>query len=222
MTASRNRQPEVPVHYYTPQLQTCTSPIHSLIISRPTVSSRPSIHWTPFSCTSDMAFADHCARLQIIFTHLLTYLSIPSVLWHCWLGGRKGIRPVKNWVVGCWHGYLSAARCRLTYGPADATATHCLASVKSRLVLPFWYRLTRVVPEEGPLNVCVCYLPTYSNYSRHSPAPTMPMARIALWATSASLSCENLLRTSRTCRRGLDAETSARASGTARLITGSP
>ena len=23
---------------------------------------------------------------------------------------------------------------------------------KSRLVLPFWYRLTRVVPEKGPLN----------------------------------------------------------------------
>jgi len=37
---------------------------------------------------------------------------------------------------------------------------HChslsLASVKSRLVLPFWYRLTWVVPEKGPLNVCVC------------------------------------------------------------------
>ena len=44
----------------------------------------------------------------------------------CRLGGRKGIRPVKNWVVGCWHGYLSGARCRLAYGPADATATHCL------------------------------------------------------------------------------------------------
>jgi len=25
----------------------------------------------------------------------------------------------------------------------------------SRLVLPFWYRLTWVVPEKGPLNVCV-------------------------------------------------------------------
>jgi len=49
-----------------------------------------------------------------------------SVLWRCWLGGRKGIRPVKNWVVGCWHGYLSGARCRLAYGPADSTATHCL------------------------------------------------------------------------------------------------
>ena len=32
----------------------------------------------------------------------------------------------------------------------------CLASVKSRLVLPFRYRLTRVVPEKGLLNVCVC------------------------------------------------------------------
>ena len=50
----------------------------------------------------------------------------PSVLWRCWLGGRKGIRPVKNWVVWCWRGYLSGARCRLVYGPADATATHCL------------------------------------------------------------------------------------------------
>ena len=37
---------------------------------------------------------------------------------------------------------------------------HChslfLASVKSRLVLPFWYWLTWVVPEKGPLNGCVC------------------------------------------------------------------
>ena len=41
---------------------------------------------------------------------------------------------------------------------------HChslsLASVKSTLVLPFWYRLTRVVPDKGSLNararVCVC------------------------------------------------------------------
>jgi len=52
--------------------------------------------------------------------------SLASVLWCCWLGSRKGIRPVKNWVVGCWHGYLSGARCILAYGPADATATHCL------------------------------------------------------------------------------------------------
>ena len=40
---------------------------------------------------------------------------------------------------------------------------HChslsLASVKSRSVLPFWNRLTQVVPDKKPLNrcVCVCY-----------------------------------------------------------------
>ena len=41
---------------------------------------------------------------------------------------------------------------------------HChslsLAPVKSRLVLPFWYRLTWVVPDKGPLNGCVTYLNT--------------------------------------------------------------
>ena len=52
---------------------------------------------------------------------------LPSMLCRCWLGGRKGIRPVKNSrVVGCWCGYLPGAMCRLVYGPADATATHCL------------------------------------------------------------------------------------------------
>jgi len=31
-----------------------------------------------------------------------------------------------------------------------------LASAKSRLVFTFWYRLTWVVPNKGPLNGCVC------------------------------------------------------------------
>jgi len=51
------------------------------------------------------------------------YCIMPSVLWRCWLCGRKGIWPVKNWGVGCWHDYLSGARCRVAYGPVDATAT---------------------------------------------------------------------------------------------------
>jgi len=40
--------------------------------------------------------------------------------------------------------------------PLPLTVSESLASVKSRLVLPFWYRLTRVVPDKGPLNGCVC------------------------------------------------------------------
>ena len=56
-------------------------------------------------------------------------------------------------MVVCWHGYLSGARCKLAYGPADATATHCLY----RLVLPSWYWLTRVVQEKRAVKrVCVC------------------------------------------------------------------
>ena len=51
------------------------------------------------------------------------------MLWHCWLGGRKGIRPVKNWAVGCWRGYLSGARCRVAYGPADATVS-CFSKIQ--------------------------------------------------------------------------------------------
>ena len=43
------------------------------------------------------------------------------------VGRQEGHPAFRNTsVVGYWHGYLSGARCRLAYGPADATATHCL------------------------------------------------------------------------------------------------
>jgi len=42
------------------------------------------------------------------------------------VGRQEGHPACKNWAVGCWRGYLSGARCRLAYCPADATATHCL------------------------------------------------------------------------------------------------
>jgi len=48
---------------------------------------------------------------------------------------------------------------------------HChsmsLASVKSRLVLPFWYWITWVVPDKGPLNVCVCVCVRVCTTSSH-------------------------------------------------------
>jgi len=70
-------------------------------------------------------FTNKSFSTQCNFTKFST-LIVSSVLWCCWLGSRKGIQPVKNWVVGCWCGYLSGARCRLSHGPADVTATHCL------------------------------------------------------------------------------------------------
>ena len=72
---------------------------------------------------------------------------LPSVLWRCWLGGRKGI---KNWIVGCWHGYLSVANC-------SWCQCHSLSLAP---VNPdwFWYQLTQVVPDkvQRAVNHCVC------------------------------------------------------------------
>ena len=64
--------------------------------------------------------------------------------------------------MGCWHCYLSGARCRLAYGSADATATHSLDSVKFRLVLPYWYLLTRIVQDKRLLNIAILALNVFS------------------------------------------------------------
>ena len=65
-------------------------------------------------------------KIDLKYCVICYIFRMPSVLWRFWLGGRKGIQSVENRVVGCWRGYLPGARCRLAYGPADATATHCL------------------------------------------------------------------------------------------------
>ena len=80
-----------------------------------------------------------------------------SVLWRCWLGGRKGIRPVKNWVVRCWLGYLSGARCRLAY--AQLMPLPLTVSCFSKIQIGF----TCLVPahrgspgKRAVKRVCVC------------------------------------------------------------------
>ena len=69
-----------------------------------------------------------------------------------WAAGRaSGLQ--KNWALGCWCGCLSGARCREYADLHMPNWCHwhslCLASVKSRSVLPFWCQLTWVVPEKG-------------------------------------------------------------------------
>ena len=72
------------------------------------------------------------------------------------LVGRQEAHPTCKKLSG---GVLVWLSVRLVYGPPSWCHCHSLslASVKSRLVLPFWYWLTRVVPEKGPLNGCVCF-----------------------------------------------------------------
>ena len=95
---------------------------------------------------------------QTVFHPVYFFSLVPSVLWHCWLGGRKGIRPVKTelWgagVVVCLERDADLHMAQLM--PLPLTVS-CFS--KSTLVLPFWCRLTWVVPEKGLVNGCLCVL----------------------------------------------------------------
>ena len=82
---------------------------------------------------------------------------LPSVLWRCWLGGRKGIRPVKNWVVRCWCGYLSGARCRLAY--AQLMPLPPTISCSSKIQIGFTFLVPAHPGSPGQRafkRVCVC------------------------------------------------------------------
>jgi len=85
---------------------------------------------------------------------------LPLVCLQCFdtVGGRQEGHPACKKLSGGVLAWLSdwseVQTCILTNG------CHChslsLASVKSRLVFPFWYRFPWVVPDKGPLNGCVC------------------------------------------------------------------
>ena len=58
-------------------------------------------------------------------------------------------------VVGCWHGYLSGVRCRLAYGPADATATHCKIQIGFTFLVPAHLGSSGKRAVKRVLNVCI-------------------------------------------------------------------
>ena len=64
----------------------------------------------------------------------------------------------ENWGMRCWCGYLSehGADClhMVQLMPVHPETPSSLASFKSRVVSPFWYRLTRVFLEKRPLSGC--------------------------------------------------------------------
>jgi len=96
----------------------------------------------------------------LLVTHLLVgpqCFELPSVLWRCWLGGRKGIRPVKTE----WWG-TGVVIC-LDRGTSDLYLVQLMplppypiisCSSKIQNGLPFWCRFIQVVLEKRPLNGC--------------------------------------------------------------------
>ena len=114
------------------------------------VSGRIGVSWT--ICKQS---ASHSRQITIPTTSSLTNFYRPDAFNALMLvvGQQEGHVACKKpewWAAGV---VLSGVMCRLAYGPADATVNHSLASVKSILVLRFWYRLTWLVLEKGPLNV---------------------------------------------------------------------
>ena len=92
------------------------------------------------------------------YFHQLTLKLVPSVLWRCWLGGRKGIRPVKNMDMEWWGAGMVIC---LEWGANDLHMVQLmpssLASAKSRMVYPSGNGLPRLSWKKGRLTfVCVC------------------------------------------------------------------
>jgi len=96
-------------------------------------------------------------RRQVQFTYLLTYTENAFSALTLLVGRQEGHPACKKQSGGVLAWLSARSKMRTCIWPSWC---HChsltLASVKSRLVLPFWYRLTWVVPEKGPLIVCVC------------------------------------------------------------------
>jgi len=58
------------------------------------------------------------------------------------VGQQEGHPACKNWLVRCWHGYLSGVRCRFAFGPGDATSTHCLLLQEIQIGFGFTFRVS--------------------------------------------------------------------------------
>ena len=126
---------------------TTPAPHHSVFFrpdALPAAQPTASKHWR------HMLQRDNC---HIMWPNNTGANNTPSVLWHCWLGVRKSTRSVElSDEVLVWLSVKSEVQIVCIW----SSWCHChpkipssFASLKSRLVLPFWYRLTHVVLKTG-------------------------------------------------------------------------
>ena len=119
-------------------------------------------------------------RFTFVVLFLLSYFEISFAFSALTLmvGQQEGHQACKNWVVGCWHGCLSGARCRLANGqliPLPPTVS-CFAKIQIgfALLVPAHAGTSPLVLNKGPLNarakrarararVCVCAHVVFSN-----------------------------------------------------------
>jgi len=82
----------------------CTiSQIHRLKCDKSTtVAKQPDISSTIFWQTRHLFKGIHGSWNFLLFSISLMPSFFPSVHWHCWLGDRRGVRPVNRWVLVSW------------------------------------------------------------------------------------------------------------------------
>ena len=103
--------------------------------------------------------------------------ALASVLRYCCLGGRKGIRPVKNWAVGCWQlmPLPLTVSCfnRIQIGFTFLVPAHLGSpgqrAVKQVCVLPVWCRSIAADVDEVSVcfhNLVLCFLSVFFSCSK--------------------------------------------------------
>jgi len=130
---------------------------------------------------------------------VILFCSGAPVLWRCWLGGRKGIRPVKNWVVGCWCCYVWSEVQTCIWSSWCHSHSLSLASVKSRLVFTFLVPAHPGSPGQRAIKrVCVCVC--------GAPAATLRML-LSLWCVQTLLTAiEEITSSHRPLKRNEDSQ----------------
>jgi len=113
---------------------------------------------------------------EVNYTPFLMHLHVlvPSVHWHCWLGVRKSIQPVKiEWrgagVVICPERDADCLH-MVQLVPCHPKTPSFLSPFKSRLVLPFSCLFIQVVLEKRPLHGCTIRYDTRCYFNVHSKA----------------------------------------------------
>ena len=109
-------------------------------------------------CIRDSILAGTCGSLLWLWlgSFMIVYLSAFSALMLLvgWQEGHPACKKLSGGVLAWLSVWSEMQTCICPIW------CHChwlsVALVKSRLVFPFWYRLTRVVPEKRLLNGCVC------------------------------------------------------------------
>jgi len=78
--------------------------------------------YSPYNTNIFLALPTCYCHINMPYVIVISYKNSVYTLSHHILNTQLYMRQVR-----CWHGYLSAARCRwFAYGPADATAIHRL------------------------------------------------------------------------------------------------